>query len=66
MIYLRTFFSKCTPQAIEYLDQHVNEWVDKTKSRIVFANQSFGVIEGKGGQKDPNIFMNIWYEKADE
>ena len=65
MIYLRTFFSKCTPQAIDYLDQHVNNWVDQTKSRIVFANQSFGVIEGKGGQKDPNLFLNVWYEKGE-
>ena len=64
MILLRTFFSKCTPQALEYLDMHVNEWVKKENVRIVLTNQTFGVIEGKGGQKDPNLFLNVWYEKV--
>lgn len=63
MILMRTFFSKCTPQALEYLDQHVQDWVLKEHAKILFANQSFGVIEGKGGQKDPNLFLNIYYEK---
>jgi len=63
VIFLKTFFSKCTPQAIDYLDIHVNEWAAKEKARIVNANQSFGVLEGKGGQKEPNLFLTLWYEK---
>ena len=49
VILLKTFFSKCTPQAIEYLDIHVNDWVVKENAKILSANQSFGVVEGKGG-----------------
>jgi hypothetical protein len=64
VILLKTFFSKCTPQAIEYLDIHVNDWIAKENVKIVNANQSFGVVEGKGGQKEPQLFINIWYEKA--
>lgn len=63
MILVRTFFSKCTPQALEYLDMHVNDWITKENVKVVNANQSFGVIEGKGGQRDPNLFINVWYEK---
>ena len=64
MILLKTFFSKCTPQAIDYLDIHVKEWVEKENARIVDTNQSFGVIEGKGGQREPQLFITIWYEKG--
>ena len=64
MIKLRTFASKCTPQALEYLDEHVNDWIDETGAQVKFANQNFGVVEGKGGQRDPHLFINIWYEPA--
>ncbi|MCD6405564.1 MAG: hypothetical protein J7M19_07035 [Planctomycetes bacterium] len=63
MIKLKTFFSKCTPQAIDYLDEHVNDWLEANKVKIVFTNQAFGIVEGKGGQKEPQLFVNIWYEK---
>jgi len=65
MILLRTFFSKCTPQALEYLDSHVNDWIKANNPTIRFTNQSFGVVEGKGGQRDPQIFVNVWYEPSE-
>jgi hypothetical protein len=66
MLQLRTFSSKCTPQALEYLDNHVNEWLkEHSDISIKFTNQSFGVTEGKGGQKEPQLFVNLWYEKAE-
>ncbi len=65
MLRLRTFCSKCTPQALEYLDEHVNDWAEKENADIVMTNMSFGVIEGKGGQREPNLFMNIWYKKSE-
>lgn len=66
MIQVRTFNSKCTPQALEYLDQHVNDWLKSSGAKFVSASQSFGTVEGKGGQREPNLFINIWYEKAGE
>lgn len=65
MVKLKTFTSKCTPQAIEYLDQHANEWIEKTKAVVKNSTMSFGVVEGKGGQKEPLLFINIWYEVAE-
>ena len=63
MIQLRTFFSKCTPQAMEYLDSHVNDWLKEGNNvKVLFTNQSFGIVEGKGGQREPTLFLNIWYE----
>lgn len=59
---LRTFFSKCTPQAIDYLDGHVNDWMKENKPKVIMTNSSFGVTEGKGGQKEPQLFINVWYE----
>lgn len=65
MILVRTFNSKCTAQALEYLDSHINDWIKANNPSIKMTNQSFGVVEGKGGQKDPQIFVNIWYEPAE-
>ncbi|MHC4715329.1 MAG: hypothetical protein ACYTAN_19005 [Planctomycetota bacterium] len=65
MLQLRTFFSQCTPQALAYLDEHVNEWLGENNAKVLFTNQSFGIIEGKGGQKQPTVFVNVWYEKAE-
>ncbi len=62
---LRTFFSQCTPQALEYLDEHVNDWLAEKKAKVIFTNQSFGIIEGKGGQKQPTVFVNVWYEETE-
>lgn len=63
MLKLRTFFSKCTPQALEYLDQHVNDWVEAEEAKVVMTNQSFGAVEGKGGQREPTLFVSVWHEK---
>lgn len=65
MIHVKTFAAKCTPQALDYMDQHINDWVKATRAAIVFATQSFGAIEGKGGQREPQLFINIWYEATD-
>ena len=62
MIKVRTFFSKCTPQALEYLDQHINDWLEGENLKVFHANQSYGIVEGKGGQKEPTLFVNVWYE----
>jgi hypothetical protein len=64
VINLRTFFSKCTPQALEYLDQHINEWIEGDNIKVFQTNQSYGIVEGKGGQKEPTLFVNVWYEKG--
>jgi hypothetical protein len=65
VILLKTFFSKCTPQAIEYLDQHVNEWIQKHNAKVVHSAMTVHVVEGKGGQKEPNLFMNVWHEPSE-
>ena len=65
MIQVRTFFSQVTPQALEYLDTHVNDWLAENNVKVIFTNQSFGIVEGKGGQKQPSLFVNVWYEKAE-
>lgn len=65
MILIRTFSAKCTPQALDYLDTHINDWVKETNPTIKMTNQSFGSVEGKGGQRDPQLFVSVWYEPAE-
>jgi len=63
VILCRTWCTKCTPQALEYFDNHLKEWTEKEKAKILWTNQSFGTIESKAGARDAVLFINIWYEK---
>jgi hypothetical protein len=63
---VRTFMSKTTPQALDYGDQHINDWIARDKPKVVFVNQSTGQVEAKMGAKETVLFINIWYEKPDE
>ena len=62
----KTFFSKCTPQALDYLDSHVNDWLAAKHGKLIYTNVNTGEVEGKGGGKEPTIFVNVWYEEGAE
>jgi hypothetical protein len=60
---VRTFMAKTTPQALEYGDQHINEWITKENAKINFVSMATGQIEAKMGAKETVLFINVWYEK---
>ena len=66
MLQVHTFMSKTTPQALEYGDQHINEWLAKHGVKVVFVNQSSGTIEAKTGARESVLFINVWYEVPDK
>lgn len=56
----RTFHSKLSQGAIDFMDNQINEWLDKnTKIEIKFVNSTIGVFEGK--HAEPNIIMTLFY-----
>ena len=62
---VRTFMSKTTQQALDYGDQHVNEWVTKEGIKPTFITMATGQIEAKMGAKETVLFINVWYEKSE-
>lgn len=58
-IHVKTFVTKLRLEAIEYLDQQVNEWLDThPEYEVKFVTTTIGELTGKN--KEPAIFMNVW------
>jgi hypothetical protein len=58
-IHVKTFVSKLRLDAIENLDQQVNEWLDShPQYEVKFVTSSIGPLTGK--ITEPAIFVNVW------
>lgn len=58
-IHVKTFVSKLRLDAIERLDQQVNEWLDAhPQYEVKFVTTSTGQLMGK--IEEPALFMNVW------
>ncbi len=58
-VHVRTFVSKLRLDAIEHLDQQVNDWLDQHPDyEVKFVTASVGVLTGK--LKEEAIFMSVW------
>ena len=58
-IHVRTFHSKLTDDALSYLDQCVNEWLDAhPQYEVKFVTSTVGTLTGK--LKEPHLICQIW------
>jgi len=58
-IHVKTFCAKLRLDAIEYLDQQVNEWLDShPQYEVKFVTTTVGDLMGK--MKEQALFMNVW------
>ncbi len=58
-IHLRTFHCKLTDDALTYLDQCVNEWLDAhPQYEVKFVSSTVGTLTGK--LKEPHLICQIW------
>ena len=58
-IHVRTFHSKLTDDALVYMDQCINEWLDAhPQYEVKFVNSTVGVLTGKS--KEPHLICQIW------
>ncbi len=56
----RTFHAKLNESALAYMNEHLNEWVDKHEGvEIKFASTVVGTFEGK--HSEPNLLVTIFY-----
>ena len=58
-IHTKTFHCKLTADALLYLDQCINEWLDAhPQYEVKFVSSTVGTISGK--IKEPNLICQVW------
>lgn len=58
-IHVRTFHSKLTDDALKYMDDLINEWLDAhPQYEVKFVTSSVGVLTGK--TKEPHLICQVW------
>ncbi|MHC4216954.1 MAG: hypothetical protein ACYSU7_00725 [Planctomycetota bacterium] len=58
-IHVRTFHSKITEDALTYMDQTINEWLDAhPQYEVKFVNSTVGILSGK--LKEPALLCQVW------
>ena len=58
-IHVKTFHCKLTDDALVYMDQVVNEWLDAhPQYEVKFVNSSVGILTGK--LKEPHMICQVW------
>ena len=58
-IHVKTFHAKLTDDALRYMDQTVNEWLDAhPQYEVKFVNSSVGILTGK--LKEPHLIVQVW------
>ena len=56
----RTFHSRLSDSAMQYMDQQINEWLDQnTDIEVKFCSTTVGIVEGK--RQDPHLIVTVWY-----
>ena len=58
-IHVKTFHAKLTADALEYMDQLINEWLDAhPQYEVKFTASTVGIMTGK--LKEPNLICQVW------
>jgi len=58
-IHVKTFHSKITDDALAYMDQQINEWLDAhPEYEVKFVSSTVGIHSGK--LKEPHLICNLW------
>jgi hypothetical protein len=58
-IHVRTFHAKITEDALAYMDQTINEWLDENPQyEVKFVSSTVGILSGK--LKEPALLCQIW------
>lgn len=58
-IHVKTFHSKLTDDALSYMDQSINEWLDAhPQYEVKFVTTSVGTLTGK--LKEPHLICQVW------
>jgi len=57
---VRTFHTRLGNNAMSFLDEQINEWVDENPDIVVkFSTSTVGMVEGK--KTEPHLIISVWY-----
>ena len=57
---VRTFHTRLSNNAMAFLDEQVNEWVDENPDiEVKFSTSTVGMVESK--KTEPHLIINVWY-----
>ncbi len=57
---IRTFHTRLSQNAMAYMDDQINEWVDENPEiEVKFTNAVIGGVEGK--KIEPHLIVTVWY-----
>ena len=57
---VRSFHGKLSDQGLGFIDDAINEWLDKhPEIEIKFVTSTIGTFEGK--IREPALILNLWY-----
>lgn len=58
-IHVRTFHSKLTDDALKYMDDLINEWLDAhPQYEVKYVTSTVGIVTGK--TKEPHLICQVW------
>ncbi len=58
-IHVKSFNAKLRPDALAYMDQQINEWLDAhPQYEVKFVTSSVGDLKGK--TTEPTLILNVW------
>ena len=56
----RTFHSKLSESSLQFMNDQINDWIDKDEAITVkFSTSTIGIFEGK--HPEPNLILTIFY-----
>ena len=56
----RTFHSKLSQGAVDFMDSQINQWLDENPDIVIkFTTATIGMFEGK--HTEPNLILNLFY-----
>ena len=57
---VKIFFGKAQEGALEFLENRIEEWIEKENIEVKQVRQSYGEVPAKAGH-EPALFISVWY-----
>ncbi len=62
---VQSFIGKVSIAGLTQMDTQINDWLKRSKAKVVHIGQSFGNdIHHDGRGNEPIIVVTVWYEEA--
>ena len=55
----RVFHSKIAVSSLEFMENQINDWLDKENAEVKQVGHIIGIMEGK--RPEPNLVVMVWY-----